>query len=215
MNALTQYQVREQFQKATCHEINPDRLKELAEWGLVEHRPDDLWGPTTVERLIQIRELGKSVDSYARRVILLNGQQVGETNDRFEVPTECLRAAMLERALKIRPHLRKVKRLESSIRLVFARGEGSPMASPLPKGWKPPHREEWPKLLARLSTDQFAQVAGWQYYALGLLKTFDTDLSGMPLNEIPDDELLILLTVRQIAAMNDSIEGLRVEEGER
>ncbi|MDP9363095.1 MAG: hypothetical protein M3Q10_02485, partial [Chloroflexota bacterium] len=69
----------------------------------------------------------------------------------------------------------------------------------LPRGWRPPPREEWAPILEATPLDVFANRAGVQYYFAALLRTFgagtEHDLAG-----IPFEEQVVLLTVRDLAA---------------
>lgn len=167
-----------------------------------------------IARAARIHELGQKVRSLARRVILLNAESFrvlptdvdpsmsgAPTEAFFQIPPEQLRRAMVEVAPRITPHLRKMKRVERAIAAFHAwtapsSGTGG---SGLPRGWRPPPREEWVAVLENVPLEIFASSAGMQYYFASLLQTL---LAGTPqvLVEIPREEQIILLTVRDLAS---------------
>ncbi len=209
---LTEYEVRDALaQHDEPIHISHDQLVKWRTWGLLEQRPDRRWAPNTVDKVARIHELGKSVDSYARRVIVLyaesfrvvppRGENRTESSEEFfRIPLESLRRAMVDVAPKIRPHLKKMKAVEAAIGAVFRRSLPDPYGrgSKLPRGWRPPPHEKWVPILEETPTEIFASRASIQYYFAALL---ETSLQGEPegLTWIPFEERVVLLTVRDLA----------------
>ncbi len=208
---LTEYKVRKRLGDERDIDVSHDQLVRWGTWGLLEQRPDRRWAPDTVDKVARIHELGKSVDSYARRVIVLyaesfrvvppDGENRAQTSEAFfRIPAESLRQAMVDVAPKIRPHLKKMKAVEAAIAAVFRRSLPDPYGRgpKLPRGWRPPPHEEWVPMLEETPTEVFASRASIQYYFAALL---ETSLQGEPegLRWIPFEERVVLLTVRDLA----------------
>jgi len=196
---LSEYRVRETLNAERGIKMSHEQLIAWRDWGLLEQDPDGRWAPETIERAARIHELGRTIDSYARRVILLKGEG-------FPVPPQQLQAAMAEVAPKIQPHLRKMKRVERA--LVELSSVSTPTSMKrsvrLPRGWKPPPAAEWRVLLLETDVVHFENLAGLQYYFAGVLKTLVPGSADDTLDQIPHEELLILLTVRQLAALRET-----------
>jgi hypothetical protein len=198
-DGLTEYRVRESLKAARGIQVSHEQLFAWRDWGLLEQDPDGRWSPETIERAARIHELGRTIDSYARRVILLNGEG-------FPVPPRQLQAAMAEVAPKIHPHLRKMKRVERALRELSSVSTPTSLkrSARLPRGWKPPPAAEWGALLLETDLAHFENTVGLQYYFAGVLRTLVPGPAEDSLNQIPHEELLILLTVRQFAALGET-----------
>jgi hypothetical protein len=231
---LTWYQVREGL--AVREEpigVNHDQVVAWRDWGLLEQDEAKRWAPNTVAKVVRIHELRKTLDSLARRVIVLNAESfrvvppppgredLGETSeDFFRVPAAQLRRAMIEVAPRISPHLRKAKTLEAAIAAFHRRSSPGPLDrfSALPRGWRPPPREQWVAVLEEAPLDVFANSAGTQYYFAGLLRVFLKDRSKA-LDGVPFEEQIVLLTVRDLSIWHgyqrETRERLAAEEAAR
>lgn len=208
---LTEYEVREEL----AHHDEPirishDQLVKWRTWGLLEQRSDQRWAPNTVDKVVRIHELGKSVDSYARRVIILYAESFrlvppdeehrGKTSKEFfRIPPESLRRAMVDVAPKIRPHLKKMKAVEAAITTFFRRSLPDPYGRgpKLPRGWRPPPHEEWVPVLEATPLEVFTHRASIQYYFAALLQT-SLEKEPAALAWIPFEERVVLLTVRDL-----------------
>lgn len=212
-DGLSEYEVRAALAKQGIGVSNA-QLKEWRDWGLLEQLADGRWEPITVAKAVRIHELGGEVRSLARRVIRLNAEAFrvlptdvdqtisgALTEAFFRIPPEQLRRAMVEVAPQIKTHLRKMKQVEAAIAAFHARtapGSGS-RGSRLPRGWRPPRKEEWVTVLEQVPLEVFAQSAGTQEYFASLLRSLLADPSQV-LKEIPREEQIVLLTVRDLAS---------------
>ncbi len=209
---LTEYEVREALaQHDEPIHISHDQLVKWRTWGLLEQRSDRRWAPNTVDKVVRIHGLGKSVDSYARRVVVLyaesfrvvpaRGENQAQTSEEFfRIPPESLRRAMVDVAPKIRPHLKKMKAVEAAITTFFQRSLPDPYGRgpKLPRGWRPPPHEEWVPILRTIPLEVFTHRASIQYYFAALLQT-SLEKEPATLAWIPFEERVVLLTVRDLA----------------
>jgi hypothetical protein len=231
---LTWYQVREELAgSAEPIAVSHAQLLKWRDWGLLEREPGGRWAPNTVAKVVRIHELGKTVDSLARRVVRLHAEsfrvvpappgredQGAASEDFFRVPAAQLRRAMAEVAGRIQPHKKKAKRIEAAIAAFHRRSSPSPLdrGSSLPRGWHPPPHEEWAGILEAAPLDVFANRAGTQYYFAGLLRAFLKDRPEA-LDDVPFEEQIVLLTVRDLSIWHrqqrDTRERLAAEEAIR
>lgn len=193
--------------------VSDGQLKDWRDWGLLVQDADGLWDANTVEKVVRIHELGKTLDAYPRRVIFLNAETFrvlppipgreadgDQSEPFFHIPPECLRRAMSDVAPRIRPHLSSMKRVDAAVMAI-------PLASREPDSIKPrqqksgklPPREEWVSILESASADEFATRVGFQYYVAALLRQFGKD-ADHDLSDIPFDYQIVLLTIRDLEA---------------
>lgn len=176
------------------------------EWGLLEEEGDGKWSVETVEKLIEIRGEERKARSLARRVVRLYRYYY-----RFPVRVPLLRKAMVEMAgpRSIKAPIRKLRRIVSAERELLAkmaaeiplpsRGRGGRPGVQWPQEWERPEPSTWQKILAAPFDDYYFQTrAGMQY---GADFRYTRSASGIwPSDEeIPVEERVLLLMVREIS----------------
>lgn len=173
--------------------VSNAQLKAWRDWELLAQDAGGLWEADSVDKIVRIYELGKTLDAIPRRVIVLNAEPL------FQVPSETLRQAMLAVAPKIRPHLQKMKRIAEAVDAIPSETGGAPRGTrrkPSPAN-SLPRKEEWEAVLAEATPEEFAARSGLQYYVANLLRELGRG-SGTDVSDIPFDELIVLLTVRDL-----------------
>ncbi|MBX7135068.1 MAG: hypothetical protein K1X67_20575 [Fimbriimonadaceae bacterium] len=192
--------------------ISNTQLKAWRDWGLLTQDADGLWEANSIEKIVRIHEVGKTIDAIPRRVIMLNAENVrvlppvsGEEDARersewfFQVPSEALRRAMLEVAPRIRPHLKKMKRIASSVAAIPSEATDNPRGtrrkqSPMDSL---PRCEEWEAVLREASAEEFTERSSVQYYVAALLRELGRR-GGVDVSDIPFEEQIVLLTIRDL-----------------
>ena len=152
------------------------------------------WPPETVDQLVRIRELGRSVRSLARRVLLLKP----------EFAFHGLESGTVLRAMEaviptIERPMHKLQRVADASRLI----EGGDVAQAVVNGDRTrlidlPPFESWMGLLERSDRDVFTTWLSSVYLVVGIV----LDLSqrwGWDLSDIPREELVVLLMIQKLA----------------
>jgi hypothetical protein len=156
----------------------------------------------TVDRLLRIHDLGKTPGYFtlARRVLLLRSEPAF-----WYIPWENVQAAMVEVAETMHAPIRKMRRVEKALTVwasypaqsaLFANGPGVPIE------WRVPEPNSWLKVLTR-DGELFRNRYGFQYgTAMNVLPMFIRGTSA-DLGDIPLEEQVALLTVRDLAALQE------------
>lgn len=169
-------------------------------WRLIPDPEDGGWPPETVDRLVQIRKLEDKARPLWRRAILLHARS-------YPVAPNALREAMLRTLPTIKAPKRKMWRIDALIQW-----EARKLEDPTYPGMfssKPARRTDdfmepgkWNGILGRRDIDDelFAEHTSTMcYFALGLKQSAKS--TPLDISSIPDEEVIILLTVRQLAGL--------------
>lgn len=196
---LTSWALRKRAAERGC-QVSGEQFKAFLACGLLPVSSDERWPVETVERLVRICQLGETVRSLTRRLLLLRREPAFS-----EVPADKLREAMLDVAPKIETPARKMRRVDVAVRWWASIGQTIAKASPLPSAWRPPTYKVWQEVLLSADDTAFAERVSWQYYAAGLLRDL-TRGTKYDLTDLPVEELVTLLTIRDLAALRDQRE---------
>jgi hypothetical protein len=192
--------------------VSHGQMEDWRDWGLLHQDASLLWDGNTVSKIIRIHDVGKSVDAIARRVILLSAETSrtippapgresdGERSEWFfQVPPESLRRAMLEVAPKIRPHLKKMRRIAAAVSAMPSASGNARSGTRRQQSSADslPRSDEWEAVLSEASTQEFAQRSGLQYYVAALLGELGRR-GGVDVSDSPVEEQIVLLTVRDL-----------------
>lgn len=181
--------------------VSHGQFTDYRRWGLIPEPVEGRWPTETVDRLVRIRELGETVRSLARRVILLRSEFFASA---APLPADKVRDAFAATIPTIQAPKRKMKRLEEGIAYWGASQVWLSKSPRLAKGWRVPPVEDWAGILQAIDLSQphvrtaFDQRVGAQYYFAMLLEPY---LRGTryDISTIPFEEQVALLIIRDQA----------------
>lgn len=162
------------------------------EWGLLPEQPEGGWTEADVARLVRIRELGDEVRQMHRRVIRLY-------DPGWSIPPDKLRQAMVETIPSITASSRKLRAIYRAIRVSY--GDATPEEAQrlmLPPEWRLPDRQTWQRLFEWPTAQEFALLAESVSSQAHALQTHPAVRSARVLNQVPEEEVVILLMTRQL-----------------
>lgn len=194
MAGFTRYRLRERA-KDLGIEVRYGQFKTYISKGLLPDPEVDPWTEEEiVPRLLRIHGLESSARSLDRRVVDLY-------LERYPVPPEKLRDAMIGMLPTIHQPVRKMARVAAAGRWFNAAyGSGSSLGkdNPLPTEWKPPKPSEWAAVLRFADLEVFANRLGITQYFMSLLATVG---KGTPhaLHDLESEEKLVLMLVEYLA----------------
>lgn len=205
--SLSESGLREQAELAG-YPVTHEQFASYRQWGLIPE-PDPAsgrWPHEVVARLIRVREFGQTVRALPRRVILLQREELFRP-----LPLSVLVKAMVVVGETMRQPARKLKRVDRASR-AFARSQlaGSP-GGRLPHGPRLPSTKEWPGLLQSTPSDILESRLPAHCHFAAMLSEFP-QLHGVDLSNIPHEELIVLLAVRDFAAIRDAQEAARHQQ---
>lgn len=196
MDRLNESQLRT-VAAARGYPVSGRQLRDFQRWGLMSG-PDaeGRWPADTVDTLVQIRAMGDRVRSLPRRVLLLRCEGL-------PVAGEHLRDAMREVAPTIRQPVRTMRRALRAHRLL-----ADPAAAQLTEGeWRAwengehvPPPAQWPQILSQAAPEGIARRFTDRWFLAVLWMRERTRGTPYDVTDIPLEELLTLLAVREIAA---------------
>ncbi len=185
--------------------VSHKQFEGYRKWGLIPDPEDGGWLPATVDRLIRIRKLKDQTRPLWRRAILLHAQY-------YPVAPRALREAMLRTLPTIKAPKRKMRRIDAVIRWEAKKLEDPAYAGMM---WSKPARRtddfmepnKWKTILGRRDFDDklfAAHSSTMCYFAIGL--KHGAQGTGLDISSIPDEEVIILLTVRQLTGLAIRVE---------
>jgi hypothetical protein len=204
--------------------------------GLLPEPTDGRWPEAVGDRLVLVRKLGQFVRPLPRRVILLRD------HINFPVAPEKLRQAMIALIPTIRTPIAKMKRVDAAVTYWahLEANRGAPIiGDSLPHGWRPPSPERWIEILQGTDNithafpregetpDQFTEKervaremclkyfddrAGMQYYAIQYALTVSIAGTKYELDDMLEEEVITLLTIRDLATRETIREQARERE---
>jgi len=153
-----------------------------------------------VDRLVEIRRLKHQARPLWRRAILLHARN-------YPMSPNALREAMLRTLPTIKAPKRKMRRIDALVRWEASKLEDPTFAGTM---WSKPVRRtddfmepaEWKGIVSRRDIDDesfAAHVSAMCYFAFAF-KHSPTS-APLDLSSIPSEEVIILLTVRQLAGL--------------
>jgi hypothetical protein len=190
------------------------QFDELVERGVLRKEENGKYPADTLDKLLRFHDLGKTPGyfSLARRIVLLRSEPLF-----WYIPAETMRASMTEVAKTMSSPARKMKRVEKALAVwasypaqsaLFSLGPGVPI------GWRPPDRAEWPTVLNE-EPELFENRYGMSYgTAMNVLPAFVRG-TQFDLASIPVEEQVVLLTVRDLAAIREMRRLARQAEARR
>lgn len=169
-------------------------------WLLIPDPEDGGWPTEMVDRLIQIRKLEVQARPLWRRAILLHARY-------YTVAPSALRAAMLRTLPTIKAPKRKMRRINAVIQWEARKLEDPAYAGMVrsePMGSTDDSMEpgKWKGILGRRDVDDElfgAHASTMCYFALGLKHSAKS--TQLDVSSIPDEEVIMLLTIRQLAGL--------------
>ncbi len=196
---FTEWRLRAEAEKRDVS-VSYKQFQGYRKWRLIPDPEDGGWPPDTVDRLVQIRKLADQARPLWRRAILLHARY-------YPVTPNALRKAMLRTLPTIKAPKRKMRRIDALIRWEARKLEDPAYAGIL---WsKPVTRTDdfmepgkWKSILGRRDIDDklfAAHTSTMCYFAIGL--KHGTKGSRLDISSIPDEEVVILLTVRQLTGL--------------
>ena len=169
--------------------VSDEQLDEFADWGLLE-RQGAGYAPGSEARLIAILKAGRQARLLPRRVLRLRAN-----HDRFPVPAEPLRRAMVKLAPTIARPMRKLARVEAA-RAAFAQTIGQ-RAAVRPR--RLPSVSTWGELIGAAPLGVFDSWAtGWYQLASAVLPVYLKD-TPHELKDLPIEEQVVLLAVLDLS----------------
>lgn len=180
--------------------VSYKQFRGYRKWLLIPDPEDGGWPPEMVDRLIQIRKLEEQARPLWRRAILLHARG-------YRMDPAALREAMLRTLPTIKAPKRKMRRIDAVIRLEAKKLEDPAYAGMVqlePKGFTddPTEPGKWKGILRRRDVDDElfgAHTSTMCYFALGLKQ--GAKITHLDISSIPDEEVIMLLTVRQLAGL--------------
>ncbi len=195
---FTRYQLRKQAETLGVS-LSYELINDYIALGLLPDPDVTPWTEeTVVPRLLRVHELGKTLRSRPRRVVLLY-------LERFPVSPEKLRVAMVDALPSIERPARTMARIQSAVRWFgehFSSGRAFRGGQELPAGWKPPRPSEWAEVLQTTDRDFFEHRVGIQQYLMSLLAELGKN-TPHNLGDVPPDHRLVLLLIRDLAGWRD------------
>lgn len=195
MAEFTRYQLRKRVRDLGI-EVRYGQFEIYITKGLLPDPELEPWAEQAiVTRFLRIHELEPRARSLDRRVVILY-------LERYPIPPEKLREAMIGMLPTISPPTRKMSRVAAAGQwFAAAQGEGSSLGKgdALPPSSKPPKRSEWVEILRNANIDVFTHRLGITQYYASLLATFG---KGTPhaLDDLDPEEKLVLLMIEYLAA---------------
>ena len=162
--------------------ITYEQLQNFKAWGLICPTEDGPWSPESVARIQTLKSAAEHARTLPRRVLFLRA-----TSPYMNVKAESLRRALLELLPSIRSPSKKMRRINA---LAVQLGQRNPVKNPM-KAFPVPHRSEW---LGIVRGTQDARLEASTQLACGLTHA----LMQLDLDEIPCEEVLALLTIREL-----------------
>ena len=179
------------------HPLSDEQIAEWQRWGLLRVPQDGRWTEADVGRAKRVRELGKEVRSQPRRAILL-------LDASYPTEPSKLREAMIAVVPTIKAPVAKMRRLRVALRVRYEglAGPRSGRRQPAER-WLPP-KAEWTTVLRRFGDYEFGLIAGAAHADAAALTKSPAVVRSGALSGIPCDEVVVLLTIRQLA-IGDSV----------
>lgn len=174
-------------------------------WELIPDPSDDeRWPPEMVDRLIEIRKLEKRARPLWRRAILLQSRG-------YPMRPGALRRAMLRTLPTVKAPKRKMRRLDAAIRWESRKLEdpayvGFVRFRPIGRANDFMEPNRWKAILGRRDIDDSlfsGHVFPACYFAIGLKGA--TANTPYDISKIRDEEIIALLTIRQLAGLTESM----------
>ena len=191
MTTLTEWALRDRAAEAG-YPVSGQQFSTYREWGLIpDPNTDRRWPEEMTGRLIRIRELGESVWSLPRRVVLLKCEGV-------PVPADRLREAMWAIVPTIPKPARTMKRIHNASNRLAAPAASTPSRRQARAAWRPPPAGQWRSVLDQASRDDFEWRAGMWCYWTHAMRALPLEAESV--SDLPLEEVVTLLAIRDIAA---------------
>lgn len=183
--------------------VSHKQFQGYRKWLLIPDPEDGGWPPETVDRLIQIRKLEQQARPLWRRAILLHAKG-------YPMDPRMLRRAMLRTLPTIKAPKRKMRRIDAAVQWEAKKLEdpayaGFARAEPMTSTDDSMDPAKWKAILGRKDVDDElfgAHSSTMSYFALALRHA--ADRPQLDISSIPDEEVIILLTVRQLAGLKQA-----------
>lgn len=181
--------------------LSDEQIANWQRWGVLREPPDARWSIHDVERAREIQELGKEVRSLPRRAVRL-------FNLNYPTPPGKLREAMIAVANTTSAPVRKMRCIGTASSLLYEGGTSRHMSRrSRSQAWRIPP-SQWEQILNRFSDYEFRLIAGSAISQATALSLNPTVTRSTILDGIPFEELIVLLTVRQLAIGDEIKTGL-------
>jgi hypothetical protein len=172
--------------------LSDERIAEWTRWGLLRVPPEGGWTEQDIERTVQIRDLAKTVRSLPRRAIRLY-------DARHPTEPSKLREAMIAVVPAIKRAMHKMWQVDDALR-THREGANASRSQRQRRStrWRLPV-QDWAQVLGRFADEEFERIAASASTDARALMQSPAVVKSGDVKGIPFEELVILLTVRQLA----------------
>ncbi|MFN8675487.1 MAG: hypothetical protein U0Z70_03825 [Thermomicrobiales bacterium] len=172
--------------------LSDEQIEQWTYWGLLRTPADGTWTEEDIKRTSQILALKGKVRSLPRRAVVL-------FDARYPTDPGKLRRAMIAVLPAISRTMHKMWQIDEALR-TRREGVNAPLSPKQRRSarWRVPV-QDFKKLLSGFTDEEFARIAGVAYTDAWSLRKHPAVIKERTLEDIPFEELVILLTVRQMA----------------
>jgi len=195
--------------------VSGEQFRNYRKWGLLPEAVDGRWSVDVADTLVCIRRAEADARQLDRRVVLLWAGWRDCPPIREDVSKLREAMATLVDGVSIKAPVLKMRRVEAALRAwaerEVARFDHDALLGPsqdrlIERPFRRPSPEEWRSIIESpdLSVKHFAAVVATQLYVAGLLRMVSAGtVNGI--STLPIEELLVLLTVREVAREREAM----------